>query len=1139
MAPIPSAADVAQLTGMGASRGRAIAALQAKRNDVMDAAEAIFSGKFDHINDDEGEAEREINVVGEEETAYSMLAKADSDEEMDNGFGGDDMDECFGDADFGDAAVIGREEAEAVDNDAYSGMVMSKDRTVTTIDVETPARAWNIPKDSAIRWLGASTSPSSSTTARSARAQGHGSSTSVSKADSLPSDAMIAIEMTSSEWLRGCPEGGEQALLFGAFSQLRLGSLHCPLCKFEVKRFPELELDSDQQGAKSKQAKGKASSSKPKKGSTTWPEDHMLLMFPRASQLVEHLLHAAHMICPACKCQFCGACAQKRKVILPTSKSFGTDVSDGPAISAWSKAQSGSVLYHCGWMQSALLGCGLAMVQKHVDGMGSASKSTIDRVARVQQQLRRVGPACPSAASVGKSNIDSYCLLATSFVYDPEVAAEEKEGGTTAGEDAAANFKRKTDSSAGSPKVAIGLRKAAKTGKFASPCATSLDSTTASASLGKGTYHDPFDDLDPYYGYGGSYSNSKKKHTGTGYSGGTDDKWGWKAAAVQKQKERDDVLEGMLRTLRQFVPDTHRTVESSSKSKEGNSSSNSPADDASESEVYETDWFPDATTLAHVRRRFLPLASNLLSSDSLIDMIERESLFMELLSWFDLFARHEALCPLLAQPIMRPVEVKDATATQKKTDKDVRGGTAGAREKTTKYEGSAGPLELTQRILAQCRTFKSTMEKAQAASTKGKNIDANGSGCVDDAFDGINIDADAQKEAGDNQERSAKTDDEIEQQKWSQFCERIVSVALSVEGHLRKTKGNAAVDQMLGVISKNSNAAASQAPATMFEKDKECTIDSSSNNNDNKSKASEKHLSDEEEVAKYEAWAKPLLFGAEVDMTIPVGGGRKYAHVYDREIANCKSTAMRRTIAISKELANLSSSLPALFHGSIFLRRDEERVDVLKACIMGSEGSPYEGGCYLFDIFLPVEYNQQPPKCKITNTNGGKVRHNPNLYADGKVCLSLLGTWPGPGWSPGQSTLLQVLLSTQSLVLCPEPACNEPGWERFEGQERSKSYKRNIRRMTVSVAMLGLLKDPPLPWKEVIEGHFYHKRQYISKLLDKWVDDDDGKGMYNDGSELMSAYGYAGASTQPPKNQGSFLKKNVDELKELLTKLDI
>lgn len=40
-----------------------------------------------------------------------------------------------------------------------------------------------------------------------------------------------------------------------------------------------------------------------------------------------------------------------------------------------------------------------------------------------------------------------------------------------------------------------------------------------------------------------------------------------------------------------------------------------------------------------------------------------------------------------------------------------------------------------------------------------------------------------------------------------------------------------------------------------------------------------------------------------------------------------------------------------------------------------------------------------------------------NLYAEGKVCLSLLGTWSGPGWVPGTSTLSQVLLSIQGQIL--------------------------------------------------------------------------------------------------------------------------
>jgi ubiquitin-protein ligase len=56
---------------------------------------------------------------------------------------------------------------------------------------------------------------------------------------------------------------------------------------------------------------------------------------------------------------------------------------------------------------------------------------------------------------------------------------------------------------------------------------------------------------------------------------------------------------------------------------------------------------------------------------------------------------------------------------------------------------------------------------------------------------------------------------------------------------------------------------------------------------------------------------------------------------------------------------------------------------------------PYYGGFYVFDIFIPDEYPQVNPKVQFKTTGNGSVRFNPNLYACGKVCLSLLGTWAG------------------------------------------------------------------------------------------------------------------------------------------------
>ena len=60
----------------------------------------------------------------------------------------------------------------------------------------------------------------------------------------------------------------------------------------------------------------------------------------------------------------------------------------------------------------------------------------------------------------------------------------------------------------------------------------------------------------------------------------------------------------------------------------------------------------------------------------------------------------------------------------------------------------------------------------------------------------------------------------------------------------------------------------------------------------------------------------------------------------------------KRLLRISNELSTLTTSLPK----GIFLRVDTERVDVMKALIIGPKGTPYEGGCFIFDIVLPPNY---------------------------------------------------------------------------------------------------------------------------------------------------------------------------------------
>lgn len=103
----------------------------------------------------------------------------------------------------------------------------------------------------------------------------------------------------------------------------------------------------------------------------------------------------------------------------------------------------------------------------------------------------------------------------------------------------------------------------------------------------------------------------------------------------------------------------------------------------------------------------------------------------------------------------------------------------------------------------------------------------------------------------------------------------------------------------------------------------------------------------------------------------------------------------------------------------------------------------------------------------MVHYNSGGLRLNPNLYESGKVCLSLLNTWTGTGtevWDPESSTILQVLLSLQALVLNDKPYFNEAGYDkqmgRAEGVKNSITYNENAFLLSCK-SMLYILRKPP------------------------------------------------------------------------------
>jgi len=173
------------------------------------------------------------------------------------------------------------------------------------------------------------------------------------------------------------------------------------------------------------------------------------------------------------------------------------------------------------------------------------------------------------------------------------------------------------------------------------------------------------------------------------------------------------------------------------------------------------------------------------------------------------------------------------------------------------------------------------------------------------------------------------------------------------------------------------------------------------------------------------------------------------------------SVAMSR---IKKDLQEFYKHPP---EGIYLLVRDED-ISCLDVLIVGPKETPYQGGFFHFYLSFSDNYPFQPPRVKLMTTGNGKVRFNPNFYQNGKVCLSILGTWTGPQWNASQ-TLTSVLCSIQSLM-SEEPYRNEPGFDKMKKDDKNAvDYRFIIRHETMRVAVCDTIMGETTCPKSFIE----------------------------------------------------------------------
>jgi hypothetical protein len=138
--------------------------------------------------------------------------------------------------------------------------------------------------------------------------------------------------MTQNQWMKGCPEGGEQGFLFGLYSQLVEGKCPCPTgCGYSIPRtkshFFSIFVSSP-------------------------PSSLLRISYSRETTFeayINHLRGIVHKKCRRCHKEFCFACGES----VNSQKSPDS-----------TKAPNDHALFHCSNLQGIILGVGLAMLEQ-------------------------------------------------------------------------------------------------------------------------------------------------------------------------------------------------------------------------------------------------------------------------------------------------------------------------------------------------------------------------------------------------------------------------------------------------------------------------------------------------------------------------------------------------------------------------------------------------------------------------------------------------------------------------------------------------------------------------------------------------------------------------------------------------------
>ena len=205
-----------------------------------------------------------------------------------------------------------------------------------------------------------------------------------------------------------------------------------------------------------------------------------------------------------------------------------------------------------------------------------------------------------------------------------------------------------------------------------------------------------------------------------------------------------------------------------------------------------------------------------------------------------------------------------------------------------------------------------------------------------------------------------------------------------------------------------------------------------------------------------------------------------------------QNISLTNTKRLIKDIKDVITNNKDFKSSGIYYKHDENNLLIGYALIIGPENTIYENGYYFFSFNFPTDYPFSPPKLTFF-TKENSIRFNPNLYTNGKVCISILNTWKGEQWTSCQ-TIRSVLFSLLSIFTTKNPLTNEPGISENHADNNNynkiiqfQNYNISIRKQIENIENFTIISL----FKEEIKNHFINNKSSILNKIKSLSDDNE------------------------------------------------